>query len=169
MVSTQHQTDQARQTREASQARGQTDSAFSAEQAWEAYLFGSTVVKILPAQQVWRITPHGQTFGEGMSAARHALMGKRAIEIGVGTGVHAIAALKLGVRLLDGTDIEPVALRATATNAKFNQVQLRNLWSQDWLDFEPTEPYDLMLCSPPFCRAGTADRRSFIDRLIEQS
>lgn len=169
MVSTQYQTDQARQTREASQARGQTDSVYSAEQAWEAYLFGSTVVKILPARQVWRITPHGQTLGEGMSSARHALMGKRAIEIGVGAGVHAIAALKLGVHVLDGTDIEPAALRATAANAKSNKVQLRNLWNHDWLDFEPIEPYDLMLCNPPFCRAGTADRRSFIDRLIEQS
>ena len=166
MVSTQQQTNQAR---EAVKPGGQIVAEHAVEQDWERYLFGSTVVRILPARQVWRITPHGQTLGDGMSAARHALMGKRAIEIGVGAGVHAIAALKLGVRVLDGTDIEPAALRATASNAEFNDVQLRNLWSHDWLDFEPTEPYDLMLCNPPFCRAGTADRRSFIDRLIEQS
>ena len=63
-------------------------------------------MKIQQADGVWKLTPHWLALGEGMVKARHALMGKNAIEIGVGTGVHAIAALKLGVSKIDVTYVE---------------------------------------------------------------
>ncbi|WP_166820050.1 methyltransferase [Thalassoroseus pseudoceratinae] len=137
--------------------------------AEDAYLFGPVVVKIQQAERVWKLTPHGQTLGEGMAKARHALVGKTAIEIGVGTGVHAIAALKLGVREIDVTDIEAAALESAALNATRNGVAYRKSWVQDWMRFEPEEPYNLVLCNPPFCKAGKPDRRFFIQSLIQEA
>lgn len=135
----------------------------------DTYLFGPVVVRINQPEGVWKLTPHGRTLGDGMVKARHCLVGKTAIEIGVGTGVHAIAALKLGVRTIDVTDIEPEALASAAENARRNGVSYRDLWIRNWMGFSPREPYDLVLCNPPFCKAGTSDRRYFIKELIRQS
>ena len=77
----------------------------------DAYLFGPVVVKIRQREGVWKLTPHGQALGEGMARARPSLVGKSVIEIGAGTGVHAIAALKLGAGCIDVTEIDPAALR----------------------------------------------------------
>lgn len=140
-----------------------------ARTAANLYLFGPAIVRIEQREGVWRLTPHGQTFGEAMAKARHALVGRTGIEIGVGTGVHAIAALKLGVRTLDVTDIDPAALNSATRNAERNGVGYRRAWVEDWMNFTPEEPYDLVLCNPPFCKAGTADRRFFIKELIRQS
>ena len=135
----------------------------------EAYLFGPVVVRIRQQESVWRLTPHGQALGDGMAKARHCLLGKTVIEIGVGSGVHAVAALKLGVRTMDVTDIDPAALELAAENAARNGVAFRYAWIRDWMNFAPEEPYDVVLCNPPFCKAGTADRRSFIKELVRQS
>ena len=133
------------------------------------YLFGRVVVKISQREGVWRLTPHGQALGDGMTKCRHILLGKTAIEIGVGTGAHAIAALKLGVRTLDVTDIEPAALQSATENAARNGVAFRSAWHRDWMTFDVEEPYDVVLCNPPFCKAGIANRRHFISQLIQRS
>lgn len=135
----------------------------------DLYLFGPVVVQIHQPDDVWKLTPHGQALGDGMAAVRHSLVGQTAIEIGVGTGVHAIAALKLGVRAIDVTDIDPAALESASDNAKRNSVAFRFAWRRDWMNFQPPEPYDLILCNPPFCKAGTADRRHFIKALVRES
>lgn len=48
--------------------------------------------------------------------------GCRVLDVGCGTGILAIAALKLGAATVMGTDIDPQALLATTTNAKQNGV-----------------------------------------------
>lgn len=146
-------------------------SPFDIEQqrAMDTYLFGPVVVTIDQPEGVWKLTPHGRALGEGMAKVRHCLVGKTAIEIGVGTGVHAIAALKLGVRMIDVTDIDPEAIESAAENARRNGVHYRSSWIRDWMEFSPREPYDVVLCNPPFCKAGTSDRRYFIKELIRQS
>lgn len=133
------------------------------------YFFDSVVVKMRQAGGVWAPTPHGQTFGNGLAAARHALRGKSAIEIGTGTGIHAIAALKLGVARIDVTDIDDAALESAEANAALNGVQFRSAMKRDWMSFEPDEPYDVILCNPPFCKAGTPDRRFFIQNMIRDA
>ena len=135
----------------------------------DTYLFGPVAVKIRQSDGVWKLTPHGQALGDGMAAVRHSLVGKTAIEIGVGTGVHAIAALKLGAREIDVTDIDPAALESAHENAARNGVRYRHAGVRDWMSFEPDQPYDVVLCNPPFCKAGTPDRRSFIKRLVRES
>lgn len=45
---------------------------------------------------------------------------QRLLDVGTGTGVLALTALKLGVERATGTDIDPVAVRAAADNARKN-------------------------------------------------
>lgn len=135
----------------------------------DLYLFGPMVVKIQQRVGVWQLTPHGLALGEGMVAGKHALIGKSGIEIGAGTGVHAIAALKLGTRTIDVTDIDVEALESARENASLNGVQYRRSLQRDWLNLTPDETYDFVLCNPPFCKAGTQDRRHFISELIKGS
>jgi len=54
----------------------------------------------------------------------HDLMGKTVLDVGCGTGILAIAALKLGADKAWGIDIDPQALDASAENAKNNQVSI---------------------------------------------
>jgi ribosomal protein L11 methyltransferase len=52
----------------------------------------------------------------------HALRGKRVIDYGCGSGILAIAALKLGAASAVGVDIDPQALLASRDNAERNDV-----------------------------------------------
>jgi ribosomal protein L11 methyltransferase len=74
-----------------------------------------------------------------------ALAGKRIIDYGCGSGVLAIAALKLGARSALGIDIDPQALLATRDNALRNGVEDRlhvQLAEQD-----PGPPADILLAN----------------------
>ena len=53
------------------------------------------------------------------------MRGKRVIDYGCGSGILAIAALKLGAREVHAVDIDPQALLATKDNATLNAVQDR--------------------------------------------
>jgi ribosomal protein L11 methyltransferase len=48
--------------------------------------------------------------------------GERVLDIGTGSGILAIAALKLGAAAAEGVDIDPVAVRTAGENAKRNGV-----------------------------------------------
>ena len=57
------------------------------------------------------------------SAARmHVFPGETFCDVGVGSGLHAILAAKLGARRVYGVDINPVALRFARANARLNGV-----------------------------------------------
>lgn len=51
--------------------------------------------------------------------------GERMLDIGTGSGILAIAALKLGAASAEGVDIDPVAVRTAVENAALNQVEDR--------------------------------------------
>jgi ribosomal protein L11 methyltransferase len=51
--------------------------------------------------------------------------GERVLDYGCGSGILAIAAAKLGARVLDGVDIDAQALETAAANAAANAVALR--------------------------------------------
>jgi ribosomal protein L11 methyltransferase len=46
----------------------------------------------------------------------------RVLDAGCGSGILSIAAARLGARQIDGFDIDPIAARATAENAAFNDL-----------------------------------------------
>ena len=48
--------------------------------------------------------------------------GERVLDIGTGSGILAIAALKLGASVAEGVDIDPVAVRTAGENAALNGV-----------------------------------------------
>ena len=65
-----------------------------------------------------------------------ALDGKTMLDYGCGSGVLAIAALKLGCRAASATDIDPQALIATQQNAASNGVAERLLVCESATDIE---------------------------------
>lgn len=76
----------------------------------------------------------GMAFGTGLHPSTKLSMlgveqvvgeGDRVFDVGTGTGILAIAALKLGASTADAVDIESVAVRAAAENAERNGVSDR--------------------------------------------
>ena len=51
-------------------------------------------------ETAWKPTPHGIALAKGMTKVPHAFCGKSMIEIDTGSGIHAILALKLGIRYM---------------------------------------------------------------------
>jgi ribosomal protein L11 methyltransferase len=54
-----------------------------------------------------------------------AVDGQRVLDYGCGSGILAIAAAKLGAARVDGVDVDPQAIRASADNARTNGVAAR--------------------------------------------
>ncbi|MGC4107134.1 MAG: 50S ribosomal protein L11 methyltransferase [Thermomicrobiales bacterium] len=73
----------------------------------------------------------GMAFGTGLHPSTRLSMlgveqvvkdGDRLLDVGTGSGILAIAALKLGASIADTVDVETVAVRATRENAELNGV-----------------------------------------------
>jgi predicted nicotinamide N-methyase len=66
--------------------------------------------------------PGGVTLARHIAANPAAVEGRRAFEIGMGSGLVAIAALRAGARTAAGFDTDPLAAVATRLNAEANGV-----------------------------------------------
>jgi ribosomal protein L11 methyltransferase len=62
---------------------------------------------------------------EGLLAGAPGSGGARVLDVGCGSGILAIAAGKLGARELLGVDPDPIAVEATAANARLNGLSRR--------------------------------------------
>jgi len=68
------------------------------------------------------------------------------IDYGCGSGILAVAALKLGARHCWGVDIDPQALEATKANAEKNNIPLAHLYIADPGDLPPVQA-DLLIAN----------------------
>ena len=82
--------------------------------------------------------------------------GRRVLDLGTGSGLVAIAAMKAGAISVTAVDIDPHAIAAAELNAKANGVTICMV-CEDWLDRPPPET-DLILVSDLFYDKATAER-----------
>ena len=78
--------------------------------------------------------------------------GKRVFDPFAGSGVLGLMALKLGAAHVDFLDISKRAQEFQLSNARINGVPAERFRALlgSIADFEPAEPYELVLCNPPF-------------------
>jgi len=117
--------------------------------AWKAYFPVMRIGRRLVIRPTWRrhrrapgdvvlaLDP-GMAFGTGLHpttrlclagvevlADRGVLAGARVLDVGCGSGILAIAALKLGAAMALGLDTDPIAIEATSANARRNALVRR--------------------------------------------
>lgn len=89
--------------------------------SWETYETGRTVIRLDP----------GMAFGTGTHETTALCLetldaciqgGERVLDIGTGSGILAIAALRLGAKEAEGVDIDPMCVRTASENAARNGV-----------------------------------------------
>lgn len=118
-------------------------------EAWKAHFPVLRVGRRLVVRPTWRrhrrqpddvvlaLDP-GMAFGTGLHpttrlclagieaiADRGGLAGARVLDVGCGSGILAIAALRLGARTALGVDTDPIAVEATIANARRNRLVRR--------------------------------------------
>jgi ribosomal protein L11 methyltransferase len=117
--------------------------------AWKAHFPVLRVARRIVIRPTWRrhrrapddvvlaLDP-GMAFGTGLHPTtrlclamledlddRGALEGARVLDVGCGSGILAIAAIRLGAASALGVDTDPIAIEATAANARRNSVTRR--------------------------------------------
>ena len=104
-----------------------------------------------PGEAIIRLDP-GLAFGTGTHPttalclrwlAEQDLAGKRVLDVGTGSGILAIAALRLGAREAVAIDHDPQARRACSRNASANGVRLSIASDID----EASGPFDVVLAN----------------------
>ncbi|NQV10653.1 MAG: 50S ribosomal protein L11 methyltransferase [Cyanobacteria bacterium] len=154
------------------QPQGEEDWSSSWKQHWQADPVGQRLL-ILPAwlalpqefasRQVIRIDP-GSAFGTGSHPTTRLcleamemiqLEGLRVADLGCGSGILALGALRLGAASASASDTDPLAVRATAANARLNDIstgpggalQVALGSAEGLAPLLNGEPADLLLCN----------------------
>lgn len=98
----------------------------------------------------------GLAFGSGTHATtalclrwldKHPPLGQQVLDFGCGSGILAIAAIKLGAAKATGIDIDPQAIEASAANAERNGVDSAHLLLQQGSDAASLESVDLVIAN----------------------
>jgi ribosomal protein L11 methyltransferase len=139
-------------------------------EAWKAHFPVLRVGRRLVVRPTWRrhrrapddvvlsLDP-GMAFGTGLHpttrlclaaveslADRGVLADARVLDVGCGSGILAIAALKLGARAALGVDTDPIAVEATTANAARNRLA-RRLDAREGSLPSASGPFDVVLAN----------------------
>jgi ribosomal protein L11 methyltransferase len=139
-------------------------------EAWKAHFPVLRVGRRLVVRPTWRrhrrsaddvvlaLDP-GMAFGTGLHpttrlclaaveslADRGVLADARVLDVGCGSGILAIAALKLGAREAIGVDTDPIAIEATTANAARNRLA-RTLHAQEGSLPSGAGPFEVVLAN----------------------
>lgn len=98
----------------------------------------------------------GLALGHFLAAHPEAVAGRRVLDLGSGSGLCAIAAMRAGASVATGADVDPFAVAALACNAPANGVRVAAL-RQDVLDGDPPD-VDVILAGDCWYDAGLAER-----------
>lgn len=81
------------------------------------------------------------------------LSGKTVADVGTGSGIQALAAVRAGATTVVAVDINPNAVATAAANARANGFEHRVVTvTSDLLSAIPPKPnFDVILSNPPFC------------------
>lgn len=140
--------------------------------------------KAVPASRIGSIlADHAETdeppywayyWGGGLALARHILdqpdtvAGRDVLDLGAGSGIVGIAAMKVGARSVLAIDTDPLALVALSLNAAANGVAVATRQA-DMLD-APPPAVDFVLAGDLFYDARLAERTlAFLRRCREQA
>jgi ribosomal protein L11 methyltransferase len=139
-------------------------------EAWKAYFPVMRIGRRLVIRPTWRrhrrapddvvlaLDP-GMAFGTGLHpttrlclaavedlAERGVLARARVLDVGCGSGILAIAAIRLGAASAFGLDTDPIAIEATAANARRNGV-LRRVHAREGSVPSGASPFDVVLAN----------------------
>ncbi|MGH8336745.1 MAG: class I SAM-dependent methyltransferase [Gammaproteobacteria bacterium] len=106
----------------------------------------------------------GQALARFVLDNRAMFAGRRVLDLGSGSGLTAIAAMKAGARACLANDIDALSLAAIALNARENEVEL-DVSDADLLEAVPGE-YDVILVGDLFYERQLADK---VLRFIEKA
>lgn len=139
-------------------------------EAWKAYFPVLRVGRRIVIRPTWRRHRHepgeivlaldpGMAFGTGLHpttrlclagieslADRGGVAGRRVLDVGCGSGILAITALKLGAESAIGLDTDPIAVEATLANARRNAVA-RHLRVREGSLPSAESPFDVVLAN----------------------
>ena len=111
------------------------------QNAWKKYYHAMDIGQRLAIVPGWEdydtdrikiVMDPGMAFGTGTHETTSLCLetldslvkgGERVLDIGTGSGILAIAALKLGAEVAEGVDIDPMCVRTAGENAALNGVQ----------------------------------------------
>jgi predicted nicotinamide N-methyase len=101
-------------------------------------------------------------WGGGLAVGRYLrdhpelVASRRVFDLGSGSGLCAIAAMRAGAQQVDANDIDPYAAAAIALNARANRCRI-DVALRDALDHEPPD-VDVILAADCWYNAALADR-----------